>query len=1440
MEIKILILALFVLNSVYGEEEPSLASYDKLNTFEMISQDQSFIIKTSEPSIAYFDSIDGNSIVYITTEKENFTAQTDERITGKFYHIDANVEYYVRNHLYYSYYTSTFKKYLYPINLSTTNLSITEEYINYLYLQKDNTYNLDFKGNTIKKMIKLSRKTPSSKVKIKSKESEKELNKNSLYYKLEDNFVGELELKVEEDDAFIEFLSNEGDYEILKDVEKKAYGIKKKTTLIKIDKTQKDFSIQLDSDKPFKYSFSYGFSNDEKYYYYSDSSPNIVPPKKEKYYIALLKILTPFKNIELIDNEFFSFTINVEFESNQNVALSYEQSSLLSPLMDEKLDKEYCEGVKKSLKEVFELYVFTDIAKNPPIIDGYPNYHHKPIDILKSLDEIKSDNRYFYEFYQEVMKIVTATKDLHLSISAFKTPKGIIFEQYAAALPFSYVIKKDNNSGKFKIYIQNNYLISYYEESVQKFILEHLDVPLKNINDQDPFDYIQNWSKYNAAKNEHAQFVNAMINEIYAFYLRYHPVNYSDINLNEFEFEDNKILRISYLLIPPNPQDVEFNEYFHNYMQKDIQTSKIIKIPFINEIREKYLIYKGLKKVVLKEEDKKEEEIEWNITLFDKEGSGGFIKCRVDEKNKVNVISQTTFSFDFYLGAAKIIECAKLFHTNAYPIIIIESVNGGGVAQLYMIMHQLFQMRTVERTYFSFRMSDISKKYYEGRSWEWTNIKTCKPANNYSAYEEVIDYYNYNNLNIEHKRNEAVDILSFYFRSLLRDYREKYLNDENLKKNLKRPTDIIIFTDSYSYSATSGFIKGFQNTGGAIIVGYFGNPKKEGIDSFDGSQSISSVESISNSFYLYKNLTDLGFSARVTLGESFDDSVYGKNPLPREYAFDPVDYRVDIYSTYSDDLYMKFIEEGKKIHKKFNEENYCNGKNDKLLLHSDKCKTIEGFEHAHGGYKCNKETNKWDTNNCQPYYCDIGYFFDQIQKNCVEECNFNDTKHYFIYEDVNQDYEIQRDLLTIFTFVSEKANNFYFYNFSEDVFPQLTKIGFIKTTTLRVNENKDAKENYVVNIKRIETDFQFNMLKLESLKEQRIRFLAQKFILILQFTEDHIFYCNDIFGDNLNNVKFASYNNEMMPEDIIEGNDKYFSVYTDKFIILEKEKINILIWNHTNIDQFHYYFEVKNNPSKIDVIGKETNFVYLEKDKEYTLDFQNNTLNRMIKLSKKTNDSEIKINNKNILLNSNNTYYKIEEGFKGKITLEATKSDAIIEFLFKMPDIEVLDYENLNKNSSKKYNLIKFSGKYLGKSVELKFKNNADMITFNAFFGYSKPPYSYYYPQNTNTFSEKNNTFNLVFNIPVEDKLMEDEYFCLMIENLLGDNLEIMGDYQNKDKSGNKKGFENWKIILIISASVVALLIIIIIIVCCCRKRKQLSNKEIEDKMENLNEIRDL
>ena len=41
-----------------------------------------------------------------------------------------------------------------------------------------------------------------------------------------------------------------------------------------------------------------------------------------------------------------------------------------------------------NLENLLEYYVYLDIAKNPPEIEGYPNYHHKGIDLKEELSKV--------------------------------------------------------------------------------------------------------------------------------------------------------------------------------------------------------------------------------------------------------------------------------------------------------------------------------------------------------------------------------------------------------------------------------------------------------------------------------------------------------------------------------------------------------------------------------------------------------------------------------------------------------------------------------------------------------------------------------------------------------------------------------------------------------------------------------------------------------------------------------------------------------------------------------------------------------------------------------------------------------------------------------------------------------------------------------------------
>ena len=254
--------------------------------------------------------------------------------------------------------------------------------------------------------------------------------------------------------------------------------------------------------------------------------------------------------------------------------------------------------------------------------------------------------------------------------------------------------------------------------------------------------------------------------------------------------------------------------------------------------------------------------------------------------------------------------------------------------------------------------------------------ENCKPLNVKDMKEIEEDYGE----GIIHKRTQTFTLIS---KKQSKEYkkRRQYLFENN---RLKRPTDIIVFTDSYSFSATSFFIKGLQEIGGAIIVGYYGNPKVPG--KFDASQSTSGDGYFDNTD-IENNFNEVGFqSIGITVIESFNYTCQNKNPIPREFLVKPVDERVNISELYDDSKYDKFIEKAKEIFKKYNEEKKCNKDNPYLLFEpNDKeCYKIENDSYAHGGYECNKDTGEW-SNLCKPFYCDIGYYFDVVRGKCIKD-----------------------------------------------------------------------------------------------------------------------------------------------------------------------------------------------------------------------------------------------------------------------------------------------------------------------------------------------------------------------------------------------------------------------------------------------------------------------
>ena len=293
-------------------------------------------------------------------------------------------------------------------------------------------------------MISLSKKTINSKVKIKQEqEQEQALNSINCYYKLS-NSKKKLEIETDDNDTFLEFLIKfnlEENYEFLdigRFINNEKVKLDTKISHLPVPETQKEFEIKIFSKDSFKITFSNGFCNDIQYHYNYISDTFIDSIKNNDDYLISIIFHDVFRNINLINGEKFFLTFNIidyNINEKQPIFIYYKESSLIDDLIDLKLEEFYCKNIIKYLKELFEIYVYSDIAKKPPEINGHPNYHHEKIDFQERLNNVSPNNRKFYEFYQEIEMIFATVKDQHLKIYADETPNGIKFSEYNCKRP---------------------------------------------------------------------------------------------------------------------------------------------------------------------------------------------------------------------------------------------------------------------------------------------------------------------------------------------------------------------------------------------------------------------------------------------------------------------------------------------------------------------------------------------------------------------------------------------------------------------------------------------------------------------------------------------------------------------------------------------------------------------------------------------------------------------------------------------------------------------------------------------------------------------------------------------------------------------------------------------------------------------------------------------
>jgi len=277
---------------------------------------------------------------------------------------------------------------------------------------------------------------------------------------------------------------------------------------------------------------------------------------------------------------------------------------------------------------------------------------------------------------------------------------------------------------------------------------------------------------------------------------------------------------------------------------------------------------------------------------------------------------------------------------------------------IYHFFHHYFKKiinYNVINTKNKFSLSGVNSKFF--KQYTYFDVNDCTLRMDLSKKEE--DKYSEK---IKHIRTKFFTNVDYYVI-------KKFLED--IKQKVRKPTEIIIFTNGYLSGISSLFIRDIQEFGNAIIVGYNGNPSKK--EKFDASFSPSINQ------YSYNNKYKFRFS--LTTYESFDNiNKYNEVLIPREYKINKIDEISKIYYSYDDSKYNEFISEGKRIIDLYKSK--CNKDNKKLVLWDDNVCKFQN--HLKGGRLCGNDGN-WSKDKCQPTYCEEGFIFYTFNKTCVKD-----------------------------------------------------------------------------------------------------------------------------------------------------------------------------------------------------------------------------------------------------------------------------------------------------------------------------------------------------------------------------------------------------------------------------------------------------------------------
>ncbi|EDR27735.1 hypothetical protein EDI_294990 [Entamoeba dispar SAW760] len=510
---------------------------------------------------------------------------------------------------------------------------------------------------------------------------------------------------------------------------------------------------------------------------------------------------------------------------------------------------------------------------------------------------------------------------------------------------------------------------------VPEEIVNNENVAVKTINGEDPFNIIREFGKkYMGLKCPHAQFTLAK-DYLVEGSLSGTPLSKEYLNTPiSITWENGESLTINYKIIKFNRSNQKFQQALERSKRRGIRDRlRIDDLEETNKTRTK---------------ENENNEYQPNCSPENK-------ICCLTTSNKINTLIVNTFDVTGKSVTNKINEfidklneCVDLFDSNNYPIQLIFSKNSGGSVLLSNAIEKILSPYDDVDYIGSVRISDFTEDIIKKSSYieSMYDPETCEEREQENNPKTFGEWYSNPNIikygDVEHKVSQPSKII---FDKLIQTPSLGIHQLKKLMKNKRKPTEIVVYTDSYCYSACSWVTKGLKEWGGAIIVGFDGDPNGKDEEFEVGLSPSNNIPDI-NDIDKDNILKQYGYNLGLTVIETYRFNYEYNESIPREFLTDMIDERVNIYQfDQTEKVIKEFEEETKKIIEKY--QTKCNPNNKRLVKRDEKCDKEINIEHGHGGYECG-DKGEWST-KCVMAYCDDGYKFDYNNNKCIEDVCVN-------------------------------------------------------------------------------------------------------------------------------------------------------------------------------------------------------------------------------------------------------------------------------------------------------------------------------------------------------------------------------------------------------------------------------------------------------------------